>query len=306
MKQVLRGRESIFRLMKNLLFVWSLIFRSNLKIVLAVAPYNYRLLTLAPLLRRHEVYYHTSFTRWGGTDVPHPSDSQIVKSFWKSYIHDIVRHVFAVSEKSRFELSWNSFANKGKISVVNHSFDVEIPAPTSRTKSSRYLYVGRLVEEKGIRELLDIFCQTPDLNLTIAGEGVLEKEVKEHAEKYDNITYLGFINGLEKLIPIYQQNSFMLLNSQRTPEWEELFGISLIEGMAVGCVPLTTNHPGPKEIITDGVDGLICEEGKIEELIKKTKSLTQDEFEAMQQKAIERGQSFSSANMAQKWEKLFI
>lgn len=306
LKQVLRGKENVFRLIRNLFFVWSLMLRSNLKIVLAIAPYNYRLLTLAPLLKKHQVYFHTSFTRWGGADVPHPTDSQVLKNFWRTYLHEVVKHVFAVSEKTRFELSWNSFVNKGKISVVNHSFDIEIPASQSNKKSNNYLYVGRLVEEKGIRELLKYFAQNNDLNLTLAGDGVLVEEVKNFAQEYQNIKYLGYINGLEKLIPIYQQHSFLILNSKRTSEWEELFGISLIEGMAAGCVPLATDHPGPKEIISDGVNGLICEEGMIAELIEKTKFFSQEEYEAMQKNAIERGQSFSSANMAQKWEKLFI
>jgi len=41
---------------------------------------------------------------------------------------------------------------------------------------------------------------------------------------------------------------------------EELFGISIIEGMACGCVPLTTDHSGPKEIITSGINGFISKE----------------------------------------------
>ncbi|MDF6609198.1 glycosyltransferase, partial [Escherichia coli] len=37
--------------------------------------------------------------------------------------------------------------------------------------------------------------------------------------------------------------------SKRTPFWEELFGMVLIEAMACGCIPLCTDHNGPSIIL---------------------------------------------------------
>ncbi len=47
------------------------------------------------------------------------------------------------------------------------------------------------------------------------------------------------------------------LDALLTPSWQEPFGRSVIEAMAMGVPVLATNIGGPAEIVTDGVDGLL-------------------------------------------------
>ena len=53
----------------------------------------------------------------------------------------------------------------------------------------------------------------------------------------------------------------MLQPSRRTSDWEELFGIALVEAMACGCVPVASDHVGPSAILsgTPLADGLLPE-----------------------------------------------
>jgi glycosyltransferase involved in cell wall biosynthesis len=51
-----------------------------------------------------------------------------------------------------------------------------------------------------------------------------------------------------------------LLPSKRTPKWEELFGIVIIEAMACGVVPLVTDHVGPRSILADNLPDLLIPE----------------------------------------------
>ena len=41
------------------------------------------------------------------------------------------------------------------------------------------------------------------------------------------------------------------------PSWQEPFGRTVIEGMALGRVVLATAAGGPREIVHDGVDGVL-------------------------------------------------
>jgi len=61
------------------------------------------------------------------------------------------------------------------------------------------------------------------------------------------------------------------IDERKEPEKVEHFGISLVEAMASGCIPLVYGSGGYKEIIEDGKEGYLWE--TIQELIKKTKSV---------------------------------
>ena len=55
---------------------------------------------------------------------------------------------------------------------------------------------------------------------------------------------------------IYWHGSGLGEDPQRHPERFEHFGISVVEAMAAGAVPIVFGAAGPAEIVRDGVDGL--------------------------------------------------
>lgn len=63
-------------------------------------------------------------------------------------------------------------------------------------------------------------------------------------------------------------------NEQEHPERFEHFGITTVEAMAAGCVPLVYNHGGQKEVVRDGINGRSWE--TVGELVTQTKELIQD------------------------------
>ena len=121
---------------------------------------------------------------------------------------------------------------------------------------------------------------------------------------YKNIHYVGYVKGLKNLLPYYYGNCFLILNSHRINGWEEFFGIALIEGMACGCVPITTNHTGPMEIIHDTIDGFIYEEGEIDKGVKECLEMSNERYKAMRESAINTGRSYYCENKAPSWSKI--
>lgn len=80
----------------------------------------------------------------------------------------------------------------------------------------------------------------------------------------------------------------------RHPEKSEHFGISTVEAMGAGAVPVVINAGGQPEIVRDGVDGYLW--NSIDELLHKTETLIEnkDLFSKMSEKAILRSREFSN------------
>lgn len=293
------------RCLINIFFLCSLFFRQPAKIVIGIAPFNHLIGGMMFLLKRHEVYYHTSYSCWDGTRYAHKPKNERVVSLWRRFTSSYVRHIFAVSEKTKSELINNGFATEERITVVNHSYRERIEAEPDARRTKSFIFCGRMIASKGIEQLLEYFAAHPDCTLTLVGRGALDPLVSECVRQHNNIIHTGYIKGLANIIPYYRKASYLLLNSQRTPGWEELFGITLIEGMACGCVPITTDHPGPKEIITDGIDGVICREGEITAGIDKALSFTDEEYAGYRRNAIDTGRKYYCEDMAERWRAIF-
>jgi len=89
------------------------------------------------------------------------------------------------------------------------------------------------------------------------------------------------------------------VDEEKEPEKVEHFGITTIEAMAAGCVPVVIRKGGQPEIVNNEVDGLLWE--KEEELIGKTLSLIKDQkkLAKLAKKAQERAENFSQERFCQ-------
>jgi glycosyltransferase involved in cell wall biosynthesis len=88
------------------------------------------------------------------------------------------------------------------------------------------------------------------------------------------------------------------------PEHMEHFGITTVEAMAAGCIPLVFDGGGQREIIRNEVDGFLWE--NTEELIRKTLSVTNDtsRMEQMSQSSRTRAHKFSQSRFYKTFDDL--
>lgn len=91
---------------------------------------------------------------------------------------------------------------------------------------------------------------------------------------------------------------------QKYPEYAEHFGISTVEAMGAGCIPVVINAGGQPEIVTEGKNGLLW--NTKEELIAKTKHLISNPGlqNTLAKAAKERAKNFSEEAFSQKIFKL--
>lgn len=160
--------------------------------------------------------------------------------------------------KNLYNIKHNNFA------IISHN--IELPTLDRKIKSDniRILFVGRLIQDKGIEELLEIFeeiaCEYNNIELIIAGDGVLKNSLKE---KYQNrkILFVGWKTGIE-LYNLYNNCDIFCF-----PSKTETFGMVIIEAMKYKIPIITTEGDSVSNIIENNYTGLtsklLCDKGEI-------------------------------------------
>nr|WP_320060257.1 glycosyltransferase family 4 protein [uncultured Bacteroides sp.] len=179
------------------------------------------------------------------------------------------------------------------------------PEKTSICETKQVIAVGRYAMEKGFDLLIEAWeiVETKHNNwcLHIYGGGDKTQFIKLK-NKY-NVATLYLEDATENIIDKYCESSIFVLSSRH-----EGFGMAIIEAMACGLPPVSFNCPnGPKEIINDGEDGLLVENGNIEQLAEKICYLIENEDirKEMGRKARINVERFKMENIAKQWDELF-
>ena len=306
-KQALKNKNytQFFRQFTNLLFLLNLLLTKGKTIVVGIHPYDNRLPIISFILKKHKVYHHTSCTMWNPQDPVYETISEKKFERLKRFMHHQVKHVFAVTEKTKQGILDYIGLEESKINVVYHSYFARL-TKSSTADPYTYIYVGRLEHCKGIHEICEYFIAHSELTLILIGDGECRDYVETCVSRNSNILYYGYINGILNLMPYYNRATFFVLNSKRTAEWEELFGQVLIESMSCGCIPVSVNHSGPKEVISDGQEGILFCEGDLHKALDKTLELDETSIAKMSSAAYDKGHNFESNIIATKWRNILI
>lgn len=179
-------------------------------------------------------------------------------------------------------------------------------------KSKTVLAVGRLGAWycKGFDILIDAWSRIaklyPDWTLTLVGGGTHKDTQLIQQKIYDAQVEqcLRLKPYTKEIINYYQDASIFVLSSRY-----EGFGLVLTEAMSQGCACIACDYKGrQKEIIKNGIDGVICEPGNPEMLANQIKDLIQNENKrnSIQQEAIKSVERFSPTLYVQRWERLLF
>lgn len=153
-----------------------------------------------------------------------------------------------------------------KISVQPMGIDFEnrfTPDPAINRSLDEILFVGRLVEKKGLNYLLDampkILEAKPSARLKIAGFGPEESSLREQAQRMQLNEAVHFIGAVQQaeLPALYQRAAVFVAPFVRAPNGD-VEGLGLVVGEAIGChCPVIVGDvPAVKDVIAD-------DEGKV-------------------------------------------
>ncbi len=120
--------------------------------------------------------------------------------------------------------------------------------------------LGRLVPKKGFSDLLEalalLAAQGRRFEARIGGSGPEEVNLKASSVRLhlnDQVQFPGWVKD--------KRAFFEPLDLVCVPSLEEPFGIVVLEAMAHGRATIATDAAGPREIVQDGVDGLLVPRG---------------------------------------------
>lgn len=197
------------------------------------------------------------------------------------------------------------WAEKNNVEVIPNPLPFETEH-FSDYLAKRVLCVGRVSYDKGIDRLLSIWSQVspsfPDWKLSLVGD-VVDKEL------LTQISTLNLTDTVEVLPPTtailneYLTSSIFVMTSRF-----EGLSMVLLEAASVG-LPLVSYafKCGPRDVINDGEDGFLIEEGDEDRFVEKLKLLMGDEKLRIEmgRKSKINSRRFSSQSVMERWDNLF-
>lgn len=121
---------------------------------------------------------------------------------------------------------------------------------------TRFLFVGRVMQEKGIDELFEAMdlLNRDGIACTLDVLGGFEENYAEKMERYQKDGWLHYHGYQKDVRPFIAQSHCFVL-----PSWHEGMANTNLECAASGRPVITSNIHGCKEAVIDGVSGLLCQ-----------------------------------------------
>jgi len=165
--------------------------------------------------------------------------------------------VIALSSEQESFLS--GFLPRNRFRIIPNMVDPNAFAPSVPANPPAFLYMGRLIESKGIFVLLEAFGRLlEDCRLWFAGDGPhrerLERAVRA-AGLSDRVRLLGLTVGKDKLAVLSSAYALVL------PSYHEGIPYAILEGMASALPVVATAVGGIPDVLRDGTDGFLVPPG---------------------------------------------
>jgi glycosyltransferase involved in cell wall biosynthesis len=166
-------------------------------------------------------------------------------------------------------------------------------------KRTHFTFLGRIAPVKGTHHAIEVARKT-GIPLKIAGEvqpkykGYFEMQVKPHIDgKF--IEYVG-----EADLAMKNELLGSSLGLLFPIEWDEPFGLVMIEAMACGAPVYALPGGSVAEVVKDGVSGHICQ--SVDEMVERARNAPQFDFQQVRQYGL---QEFSLDRMVQAYADLY-
>lgn len=188
--------------------------------------------------------------------------------------------------------------------VVPWGVDPPESALTRRppTSALRVLVVGQFRTYKGIGIAIEALGGVPAVDLSILGSGPLESTIVAAAKPHGNITVVGALSDAER-DDLYRAHDVILLPSLNR---QEAFGLTLLEGMRSGAVPVASDLLGVRDVV--GTSGLVVPAGNPDRLRHAIVSLANDpaRWQRLSADAVRRASEFSWERTVRGYERVLL
>lgn len=181
--------------------------------------------------------------------------------------HDNISLFIALSDFSKQRLAQAGF-DEDRI-VVLRNMAPDVATPTDPTQGEYAVFAGRMSPEKGVDTLLEASRLLPECPVRLAGDGPTFEQMTALAP--DHAELLG---GLDRpaMEQLYRGAKFLVLPSVTY----EMCPLVILEAMSYGLPVITSRIGGQRELVEDGVTGLLFDPGDATDLAAQMKRLWHD------------------------------
>lgn len=230
----------------------------------------------------------------------------------------IIRRVDKMTVVSHAMAQYASeIAGRNDLEVISMGVDLQhrfTPSPIPSRNQNQILFVGRLVEKKGVEYLISaielVQKKRPGVTLQIAGDGPEKARLQRLAadlgiEKY--IEFLGTVNNSD-LKEMYRRAAIFVCPSITAQNGDqEGLGLVLVEALGCECPVIASDLPAIRDVVIDGVTGLICKEKNSKDIASKILQLLDNpEYGKVMAQAARQHvlKNFDWTNVCQRYHKL--
>lgn len=172
-----------------------------------------------------------------------------------------------------------------------------------------FVYVGRLVAYKHLDTVIKALTThygKGGFSLTVAGIGSELDYLKTLVKQLNVERDVAFVGQKtrEELVELYSLSNLYIMPSKK-----EMFGLTYLEAMACGCIPVAGNDGGMCGIIQNGSNGYLCIPGDELDLInvlKTVDSMDETALNDIRKKCRETAMAFSIEAQSEKYLKMII
>jgi glycosyltransferase involved in cell wall biosynthesis len=213
-----------------------------------------RMTRISTVMRLCNAPVQTAFYRW----------------LWKWGVNGVVNHFVCNSRFTQTELLACG-VSKRKTTLIQNALPVE-RRDAGRTSSTRgrLVFVGQIIPPKGLHVLLDavgeMVARGANVTLDVVGNingwthpvfGDYKEQLKLRAARPDLDGRVCFLGWRQDVLEVISQAELHCCPS--LPEIRESFGLVVLEAKLAGVPSVVFRSGALPEIVTDGVDGWICE-----------------------------------------------
>lgn len=193
-----------------------------------------------------------------------------------SYEKDALAWADAITVISRE--SYDYYSKLGfKVSLVPNAINISsLPQKKERLYDKQVIFAGRLSNEKGILDLLEMATNLPkDTHLLILGSGPEEEKVRKVVKLHPHVHFMGYVEK-ERTISLLRGSDVLV-----QPSLAEGISSTILEAMACKTPIIATNVGGNKELL-ENKSGIMIEPNSPQVILEKLLDLFSNK-----QKAIE-------------------
>lgn len=151
----------------------------------------------------------------------------------------------------------------------------------AENRKMHFLYLGRIMKEKGIDELFTAMCRLHNEygdKVVLDIVGFFEDDYKSAVEKMVGDGAAVFHGFQEETRPYYAMADCIVL-----PSYHEGMSNVLLEASAMGRPVITSDIPGCREAVEDGKSGYLCEMKNADMLFEKMKMMADKSLEEIEE-----------------------